>query len=92
MYRYLAGMVLALALASTLPAGQPAGGDFVITRSTVDGGGGSSAGGDFVLTGTIGQPEANAEVATANDFALAGGFWAELTNFVAELIFSDGFE
>jgi hypothetical protein len=92
MHKFFSIVLLGLAIASALPAGQPAGGDFVIAKSTADGGGGLSAGGDYVLTGTIGQPDANAQVSTGDDFALAGGFWAEITEFVVELIFSDGFE
>lgn len=92
MHKYFAILIIGLGLASALPAGQPAGGDFVITKSTLDGGGGMSAGGDYILTGTIGQPDASAQTSTGDDFALAGGFWAEITEFVAELIFSDGFE
>ena len=34
------------------------GGDYEISWSTIDGGGGRSTGGDFALVGTIGQPDA----------------------------------
>ena len=34
------------------------GGDYEISWSTIDGGGGRSTGGDYALTGTIGQPDA----------------------------------
>jgi len=33
------------------------GGDYILTWSTIDGGGGQSSGGPYKLTGTIGQPE-----------------------------------
>lgn len=47
---------------------------FLITRYTIDGGGGTTAtGGPFTLGGTIGQPDAG-RLAGAG-FRLAGGFW-----------------
>ena len=49
------------------------GGDYEISWSTIDGGGGRSTGGDFALVGTIGQPDAG-EMA-GGDYTLAGGFW-----------------
>jgi hypothetical protein len=64
------------ALAATLVVGaaQPALGQFVISRFTIDGGGGTnSAGGTFALGGTIGQPDAG--LLSGTGFTLAGGFW-----------------
>jgi hypothetical protein len=84
--------VLGAALTGGLSAGQPQGGDFVITKSTIDGGGGTSVGGDFVLTGTIGQPDASQQSSTGGNYAVAGGFWASIGELVIELIFEDGFE
>jgi hypothetical protein len=49
------------------------GGDYEISWSTIDGGGGRSTGGDFVLTGTIGQPDAGEM--SGGDYTLSGGFW-----------------
>ena len=66
------------------------GGDFEITKSTIDGGGGTSAGGDFSLTGTIGQADANPQKSSGGEFSLAGGFWANAT--IIDLIFKDSFE
>jgi hypothetical protein len=91
----LAGSGIAL-LATMLLAGLvfavgPSGGDFVVSNSTVDGGGGRASGGDFVLTGTIGQPDASTSSASGGDFAVAGGFWGRVGE-VLELIFKDGFE
>ena len=83
---------IAVLLAASAAVHGQSGGGFEITKSTIDGGGGLSAGGDFVLTGTIGQPEAGAQTASGNEFALAGGFWAQIGNLVIELIFEDGFE
>ncbi len=51
----------------------PAFGDYEITWSTIDGGGGTSTGGPYTLTGTIAQPDAG-EMA-GGDYELAGGFW-----------------
>jgi len=49
------------------------GGDYEISWSTIDGGGGRSAGGDYALVGTIGQPDAG-DMA-GGDYELSGGFW-----------------
>ena len=49
------------------------GGDYEISWSTIDAGGGRSTGGDYALVGTIGQPDAG-EMA-GGDFELSGGFW-----------------
>jgi len=49
------------------------GGDYDLTWSTVDGGGGVSTGGDYTLGGTIGQPDAG--TLSGGDYTLAGGFW-----------------
>jgi hypothetical protein len=92
MQKLTAVALIGVALAGSLLAGQPTGGDYVLIKNTIDGGGGSSAGGDFELTGTIGQPDAASQTASGNEFALAGGFWAQIGNLVIELIFEDGFE
>jgi len=49
------------------------GGDYELTWSTIDGGGGRSTGGDYVLVGTIGQPDAGEM--SGGDYTLSGGFW-----------------
>jgi len=49
--------------------------DFSIDWHTIDGGGGMSAGGNFSLSGTLGQPDANARPMTGGEFSLTGGFW-----------------
>ena len=67
---------------------QSSGGDFVMTKSTIDNGGGVSSGGEFSLTGTIGQPDANSQISSGSDFVLAGGFWAK----IFDSMFKDGFE
>jgi hypothetical protein len=80
---------LALACASLSGfAAPPSGGDFVITKNTIDNGGGRTFGGDFELTGTIAQQDASEQDSSGGEFRLSGGFWAS----VAESIFKDGFE
>jgi hypothetical protein len=61
--------------------------DFSLDWWTVDGGGEmfTTDGGDFELSGTIGQPDANATVMTGGDFELTGGFWSG----IEELCFGD---
>ena len=83
----LIGAVYLLVL-SGLAFAQQSGGDFEITSSTIDNGGGTSVGGEYSLTGTIGQPDANPQTSAGGQFLLAGGFWASAT----DLIFKDGFE
>jgi hypothetical protein len=49
------------------------GGDYILTWSTIDGGGGTSSGGPYILTGTIGQPDT--AYSAGGDYELIGGFW-----------------
>ncbi len=71
---WVAGMVLS---ALGAPAFTQTGGEFEITRSTIDGGGVMrSSGGNFEMSATIGQPDAAAM--NGGDFALTGGFWYEI--------------
>ena len=52
-------------------------GQFDLSWSTIDGGGGTSPGGAFALTGTVGQPDASAAAAmTGGSYTLTGGFWS----------------
>jgi len=83
--------ISALSLLLTAVAfAQSSGGDYLLVSSTIDGGGGVSSGGDFVLTGTIGQFDADPNVASGGNFKLAGGFWSNAE--INEMIFKDGFE
>lgn len=50
--------------------------NFSIDWFTIDGGGGTSTGGVYSLSGTIGQPDANAPPMTGGNFSLTGGFWS----------------
>ena len=88
--KFAAITVLTVLLVSGLVFAQPSGGDFVISNSTIDNGGGRSSVGNFVLTGAIGQHDANVQISSGNDYQLAGGFWTRLLD--AEIIFADGFE
>lgn len=92
MRKYIAIILLGTVLSGPVSAGQPSGGDFVLVKSTLDGGGGTSSGGDFIVTGTIGQPDASAYASTGAQYVMVGGFWAQITGLIAELIFKDGFE
>ena len=74
--------------AATAVLAQSSGGDFELTRTTIDAGGGTATGPDFEVVGTIAQPEANARLSAGGEFLLAGGFWASPT----DSIFSNGFE
>jgi subtilisin family serine protease len=48
-------------------------GRYIITWSTIDGGGRQSSGGQYKLTGTIGQPDAGYSAGGSHE--LLGGFW-----------------
>jgi hypothetical protein len=52
----------------------PVFGDYEISWSTIDGGGGTSTGGDYSLVGTIGQPDA--ADSQGDSFIVLGGFWS----------------
>jgi len=58
-------------LISSAPA--QTGGQYDLSWSTIDGGGGTSSGGSYVLTGTIGQPDA--AYSAGGSYELLGGFW-----------------
>src|SRR5881398_990805 len=53
------------------------GGQFDLSWSTIDGGGGTSSGGQFTVSGTAGQPDAGA--LTGGQFSVTGGFWSFLS-------------
>ncbi len=64
--------LLAVCLLMALPAWSQTGGDFEISWSTIDGGGGIISGGDFKLKATIGQPDAG--FMSGGDYEMLGGF------------------
>src|SRR5574337_71774 len=60
-----------------LAAGAQSGGPYVLTWSTIDGGGATfSTGGNYSVGGTAGQPDAG--TVRAGGYTLAGGFWGGL--------------
>ena len=69
------GLVILLVICGlvAIPASGQSGGDYELSWSTVDGGGGRSSGGPYVLTGTIGQPDA--AYSAGGNYELLGGFW-----------------
>jgi len=66
-------VLLAIFLLITAHALAQSGGDYTLTWSTIDGGGGTSSGGPYTLTGTIGQPDA--AYSAGGQYELLGGFW-----------------
>jgi len=66
-------ILLTVCLLMTIPTLGQTGGDYILTWSTIDGGGGQSIGGPYVLTGTIGQPDA--AWSSGGNYELLGGFW-----------------
>lgn len=74
---------------------QPSGGPYVLTRSSIDSGGGRSMGGQYELQVTLGQPDASARMTGAN-FELYPGFQVPASVDEGEplppLIFQDRFE
>ena len=67
----LAILILLLAVSTALAQ---TGGDYDLSWSTVDGGGGESYGGDYHLMGTAGQPDAGTALG-GGTYTLVGGFW-----------------
>jgi hypothetical protein len=87
----------AVCLLVPVSASAQSGGDYDLSWSTIDGGGGTSTGGNYSLSGTIGQPDAG--TMTGGDYALAGGFWSgwsfcwvdlpDLAGFLAEWLLKE---
>jgi hypothetical protein len=50
--------------------------NFSIDWFTIDGGGSTSTGGIYSVSGTIAQPDANAQPMLGGNFSLMGGFWS----------------
>ena len=70
---YVNVVVFIICLSLVSHALAQSGGDYTLTWSTIDGGGGTSSGGDYVLTATIGQPDA--AWSSGGQYELLGGFW-----------------
>ena len=64
--------LLSVCLLMIFPVWGETSGDYYLSWSTIDGGGGISSGGDFMLKGTIGQPEA--AYSAGGDYEILGGF------------------
>ena len=65
--------LMVMCFLTTVPVLGQSGGDYILTWSTIDGGGGTSSGGTYKLTGTIGQPDA--AYSAGGNYELLGGFW-----------------
>ncbi len=79
------GVIVLLAICLlTLPALGQTGGQYELSWSTIDGGGGTSAGGSYTLAGTIGQP--NAGSASGGIYGLLGGFWPGVSGITTPII------
>ena len=65
--------ILLIWFLAALPSSAQSGGDYELTWSTIDGGGGTSSGGPYVLTGTMSQPEAGAM--SGGEYEILAGFW-----------------
>ena len=70
------GTLCASALFSTTSHAQ-SGGQFDLTWSTIDNGGGASSGGQFQLRGSVGQHDAG--TLAGGNFTVEGGFWSGIT-------------
>jgi hypothetical protein len=72
------GAMCAVGALLTATARAQSGGQFDLSWSTIDNGGGASSGGQFTVTGTAGQPDASTPL-TGGQFSLTGGFWSFLS-------------
>ena len=77
------GWAVGAMLLFTNPALSQSGGEYDLSWSTIDGGGGTSTGGNYSLSGTIGQPDAG--TMTGGDYELTGGFWSGLSSCFVNL-------
>ncbi len=65
-------LTLSILVMGTTTLGQT-GGQYDLSRSTIDGGGGTSSSGQYLISGTIGQYDA--AYSAGGDYELLGGFW-----------------
>ena len=73
MWRNTGRLILLAGLLLFSPCLAQSDGQYDLSWSTIDGGGGQSSGGPYVLTGTIGQPDA--AWSSGGKYELLGGFW-----------------
>jgi hypothetical protein len=71
-------LFLAVLVGSVWRSEAQSGGQFNLSWSTIDAGGGVSSGGQFIVTGTAGQPDASSPL-NGGQFSLTGGFWSFLS-------------
>ena len=69
----VASLILVVCLLYLTPAWGQTGGNYKLTWSTIDGGGGTSTGGPYALMATTGQPDA--AWSRGGQCELLGGFW-----------------
>ncbi len=81
---YVNVVVFVICLSLVSPTSAQSGGDYTLTWSTIDGGGGTSIGGSYTLTGTIGQP--NAGSASGGIYELLGGFWPGVSGVTTQVV------
>jgi len=74
---------IAIFLLFAAPTFAQSDGDYHLSWSTIDGGGGRSLGETYTLEGTIGQPDAG--LMSGGDYVLAGGFWPATSWCVVDL-------
>jgi hypothetical protein len=74
LHRRLTLVLLVAAILGASAALAQTGGGYDLTWTTIDAGGGGSAGGGYQLTGTLGQPDAEATLG-GGVYSLSGGFW-----------------
>ncbi|MGH9948332.1 MAG: hypothetical protein ACRD6X_14210, partial [Pyrinomonadaceae bacterium] len=72
---------LCLFVSEALFTAAQSGGDFVVSKSVIAGGGGRTAGGTFTVDGTVGQSLAGT-TSTGGSFNLQSGFWAGGANAI----------
>ena len=59
-------------------------GQYNLSKSTIDGGGGTSRGGNFIVVGTIGQHDAG--YSSGGKYELLGGFWPTVPGCTVDFI------
>ncbi len=86
----------ALVIVAAGTAAAQSAGNYDLSWSTLDNGGGTSSGGVYSLSGTIGQADAagNGTASSGGSFVLSPGFWpgVQTATGPADTLFKDGFE
>jgi hypothetical protein len=66
------------------------GGNYKISKSSIDAGGGKTQGGEYKINSSIGQADASSKI-SGGEFSLTGGYWSTPNNN-DDIIFKNGFE